>query len=177
MLSQLPEQADPRRLCEQGKSFAGRIALRDFPRLTPLLASVEGEAAFTLEFDRDPERRPRIRGQVRARLALICQRCLQTMELPVEVSFQLSPVNGPREAENLPEDYDPLLIEQALLHPQDLVEDELILAIPPAARHPEAECAISMADFVVEPDVPESRGPRKENPFAVLSKLKRDNDE
>lgn len=175
MLSQLPEQADPRRLCEQGKAFTGRVALRDLPRLTPLLTSVEGEAAFTLEFDRDEEKRLRIRGEVTASLAVLCQRCMKEMQLPVATSFCLSPVSGPVEAEGLPEEYEPLMLEDALLHPMDLIEDELILAIPPAPRHAEAECVVKMEDYrqepLVEPEVAE------DNPFAVLASLKRDSDE
>jgi len=175
MLSQLPEQADPRRLCEQGKAYAGRVALRDLPRLTPLLTSLEGEAAFTLEFDRDEESRLRIRGEVTAILAVRCQRCMQEMQLPVVMNFCLSPVSGPVEAEGLPEEYDPLMLEDALLHPLDLIEDELILAIPPAPRHAEAECAVKMEDFQQEPRVePEAA---QDNPFAVLANLKRDSDE
>jgi uncharacterized protein len=176
MLSQLQEQADPRRLCEQGKVYAGSVALRDLPRLAPLLTSQEGEAAFTLEFDRDEERRPRIRGEVTASLSLLCQRCMQDMQLPVQVSFCLTPVSGPVEAESLPDEYDPLMLEDALLHPMDLVEDELILAIPPAPRHPEAECAVKLADYRPEPEAQEPEA-AKENPFAVLAELKRDNNE
>ncbi len=176
MLSQLPEQADPRRLCEQGKAFAGSVALRDLPRLTPLLTSVEGEAAFTLEFGKDEEKRLRVRGQVTADLPVQCQRCMQEMRLAVKTAFQLSPVSGPMEAENLPLDYDPLMLDGALLHPLDLIEDELILAIPPAPRHPEAECAVKLADYQREPET-EAPKAAKVNPFAVLAELKRDNNE
>jgi len=176
MLSTLPEQADPRRLCEQGKAYAGSVALRDLPRLMPLLASQEGEAAFTLEFDQDEENRLRIRGRVTGSLPLICQRCMQVMQQAVRADFCLSPVSGPVEAENLPEDYDPLMLEQDLLHLMDLVEDELILAIPPAPRHPEADCAVKLADYAMQPEVQESRT-EEENPFAVLAQLKRDNNE
>jgi uncharacterized protein len=176
MLSQLPEQADPRRLCEQGKSFAGSVALRDLPRLTPLLTSTEGEAAFTLEFGKDEESRLRVRGEVTAELPLQCERCTQDMVLSVRTAFCLSPVSGPVEAESLPVDYDPLMLEDALLHPMDLVEDELILAIPPAPRHPEAECAVKLTDYQREPET-EAPKAAEANPFAVLAELKSDNNE
>lgn len=175
MLSQLPEQADPRRLCEQEKRYQGSVALRNFPRLAPLLTSHEGEAAFTLEFDRDAERRLRIRGQVKADLVLQCQRCLGDMTLPVNAHFQLSPVGGLQEAERLPDEYDPLLLEEPLLHPLDLVEDELILAIPPAPRHFEAQCALDVASYRAEQAETAQPDDTKENPFAALASLKNDN--
>ncbi len=175
MLSQLPEQADPLRLCEQGKDFAGRVALRDFARLAPLLTSSEGEAAFTLGFDKDGEGRARIRGHVEAVLWLVCQRCMQPMRYPVNTDFLLSPVQGLGEAESLPPEFDPLLLEERSLHPVDLVEDELILAIPPAPLHPASECGLDVAAYSA-PDDEDVAGSEKENPFAVLQQMKRDSD-
>ena len=61
-------------------------------------------------------------------------------------------------------------------NPLDLIEDELILAIPPAPRHPEAECAVKLADYQREPET-EAPKAAKVNPFAVLAELKRDNNE
>jgi len=175
MLSQLPEQADPLRLCEQGKDFAGRVALRELARLAPLLTSSEGEAAFTLGFDTDGEGRARIRGHVEAVLWLRCQRCMQPMPFAVDADFLLSPVHGSGEAESLPQEYDPLLLEDRLLHPVDLVEDELILAIPPAPRHPEVECGLDLA-ALSKPDSDDAAEIEKESPFAVLRQMKRDDD-
>ncbi|RMG36482.1 MAG: hypothetical protein D6720_05050 [Gammaproteobacteria bacterium] len=172
MLPQLPEQADPRRLCEQGKRFEGRVALNKLTRLAPLLTSSEGEAAFQLAFDQDEQGRLRIRGHVVADLQLRCQRCMESMRLPVDMAFVLSPVSGMREAEMLPEPYDPLLLEERLLHPMDLVEDELILAIPPAPRHAATECAVDLEQYRGAPEAVESA--QRENPFAALKQLKRD---
>ena len=160
MLSQPPEHADPRRLCEQGKRYEGRVALLGLPRLAPLLTSTEGEAAFTLRFDQDDEGRSRIIGHVRADLQVTCQRCMGAMTLPVDAEFKLSPVSGPREAETLPAEYDPLLLE-------------LILAIPPAPRHPEAECGVNLAVFRHEEDSAPIAEAERDNPFAALQALKR----
>ncbi len=174
MSLQLPEQADPWRLCEQGKCYEGRVALQDLARLTSLLNFTGGEAAFTLAFDRDETRRPRVRGRVCAELQLCCQRCLQSMPLAVDLVFQLSPVTGLEEAERLPEEYEPLMLDEHLLHPMDLVEDELILAIPPAPRHTAADCGVDLTDYRQE-SAPEA-AQQKENPFAPLRVLKHDND-
>lgn len=177
MLSQPPEHADPRRLCEQGKSFSGTVALRDFARLRPLLTSAEGEVAFALAFDRDTDKRLRIQGQVDVVLQVRCQRCMSDMALPVHTVFCLSPVSGPQEAESLPDHYDPLLLDGQLLRPLDLIEDELILTIPPAPRHPEDDCAVNMQRYRIEPVADKAGQARQDNPFAVLGGLKCDNDE
>lgn len=174
MLSQLPEQADPRRLCEQGKYYQGRIALQGLARLAPLLTSSEGEAAFTLRFGQDGEGRAVIRGHVNAILQVCCQRCMQPMPLAVDVGFLLSPVSGPQEAERLTPEYDPLLLDGRLLHPVDLIEDELILAIPPAPRHPEAACGVDLADYRSQDGAALPAEAEKENPFASLRQLRGD---
>ncbi|BAN69112.1 conserved hypothetical protein [endosymbiont of unidentified scaly snail isolate Monju] len=149
--------------------------MQDLARLAPLLTSTEGEAAFTLAFDHDETNRPRVRGTVRAELQVCCQRCLQSMPLAVDAAFQLSPVTGLGEAERLPAEYEPLLLDERLLRPMDLVEDELILAIPPAPRHAAADCGVDLADYRQE-SAPEA-SQRKESPFAALRALKRDSDD
>jgi len=97
------------------------------------------------------------------------------MPLVVDAAFQLSPVSGPEEAERLPVEYEPLLLDERLLHPMDLIEDELILAIPPAPRHAAADCGVDMADYRQEPALEAPQ--REENPFAALRALKRDSDD
>jgi len=180
MLSQLPEQTNPWRLCEQGKFYEGSIALQNLHRLAPLLASTEGEVDFTLEFDRDLERRRRIRGHITAKLVVTCQRCIHDMPLDVDNQFQLSPVKGPQEAENLPSEYDPLLLDDDMLNLLDLVEDELILAIPPAPRHAEEHCTMDLAKINNQVDplwAAAKQEVAKDSPFAALAGFKPDRKE
>jgi uncharacterized protein len=175
MLSLLPDFADPLRLCSLGKVYEGTIALAEFPRLAPLLASTEGEAAFALAFAQDEERRPGVRVQVRARLLIECQRCLGPMAFEVDSVSQLAVVSGPDEAQRLPAELDPLLVEDGQVVLRSLIEDELILAVPPAPAHAEAECAVRLGEVNAGPAVaaePEAGG--KPNPFAALAALKRD---
>lgn len=179
MLSLVPEKADPHRLCEQGKTFEGAVPLGRLLRLTPLLASEQGEAAFVLAFDKDAEKRYRVQGHVRATLQLVCQRCVGHMSLEVDSSFSLALVGGPQEAEQLPEEYEPLMPEEETIRLLDLVEDELILAIPPAPRHSMDECPVkldSVNQEQIESAAPAEEPEEKENPFAVLAALKRNNE-
>lgn len=176
MLSLLPDFADPLRLCSLGKVYEGTIALADLPRLAPLLTSTEGEAAFALAFAMDEEHRPRIRVQVNARLVVECQRCLGPLTYEVDSASDLAVVSGPDEAERLPAELDPLLVEDGELALRSLIEDELILAIPPAAMHDAEECAVSLDAVNAGPPSSDERGgEEKPNPFAALAALKSDN--
>jgi len=177
MLSLLPDFADPLRLCALGKAYEGAIPLADLSRLAPLLTSTEGEAAFVLAFQMDAERRPSVRVKVRANLPVPCQRCLNSMVQAVELETRLVVVKGPDEAERLPEDVDPLLVGDDRFVLRSLVEDELLLAIPPAPRHEPEDCNVNLdqvnahAEQQVEPTDSVAG-----HPFAVLAGWKSDSE-
>ena len=175
MLSLLPDFADPTRLCALGKAYEGAIPLADLPRLAPLLTSTEGEAAFVLAFQMDVDRRPTVRVSIRAKLPVQCQRCLDTMIHEVDSESRLVVVRGPEEAERLPDDVDPLLVGDDRLALRSLLEDELILAIPPAPKHRTEDCSVKLDELNVQPGQHvESANEEAEHPFAALADWKSD---
>lgn len=164
---------DPWQDCSKGREYHGAYPLSEFDRLTPLLASLEGEAAFALRFGQDDDRRPVITGRVNAELSLVCQRCLHAMALSVSSEVALSPVSGLEESARLPESLDPLLVADGTVRLRDIVEDELIVAVPVIARHGDSECQLS-----IEPvSDGETQSQRAESPFAVLASLKKSGDD
>jgi uncharacterized protein len=176
MLSLLPDYADPERLCGLGKVYQGRLALSDLPRLSAVLAEPTGEASFSLVFGMDVEKRSIISVSVQAGLVVQCQRCLDTMVQPVESHTKLAVVRGPDEAGRLPAELDPLIVDGDPVNLRSLVEDELLLAVPNAPMHREADCAVSLesVNTVVRDAMPSSadEGPQA-SPFAALAGLKR----
>lgn len=175
MSSRLPEFIDPRRLASQGGRYSGTVELGDLPRLSGALVDTAGVAEFNLEFYRDNRKRARIKGQIQADLVLECQRCLGAMVLPVSAVLDLAVIQVPEEAERLPESCDPVWVEEDTLRLLDLVEDELILAIPQVPRHEPDTCRMASvnplqgetADQEQEDDASD-----KPNPFAVLAGFK-----
>jgi len=175
MLSLLPDYADPLRLCALGKAYEGAVPFAELPRLAPLLTSTEGEAAFALVFQTDAEGRPAVTVRVRATLRLQCQRCLDTVEHAVDAESHLVVVSGPDEAERLPDDVDPLLVEDERVALRSLIEDELILAIPPAPRHRPEACGVRLDEHTAPTGEPAADTENdRENPFAALANWKRD---
>ena len=171
MSGRLPEFIDPWRLADQGKRFAGHIELDKLPRLAAVLMDTAGTADFDLLFDRDNRRRATIKGFVRSSLKLECQRCLERLELPVDARVSLAVIEVAAEAERLPEEYAPILIEEDRLPLLDLVEDELLLAIPQIPRHELEQCPIKIevTDSTTMDQEPDDE---RANPFAVLAGLK-----
>lgn len=170
MSSHLPEFVDPWRAADLGKSFSGRVAIADLPRLVEIAMSPKGEVELALTFSRDGKKRACVQGFVRATLTLECQRCLGAMDFPVEAELNLAMVESPAEAERLPETYDPMMIEEPRIRLLDIVEDELLLSIPQIPKHPSDHCNTSYV--APEPQLLETDVAERENPFAVLAELK-----
>ncbi|WP_295880765.1 YceD family protein [uncultured Thiohalocapsa sp.] len=174
MCDALPQSVDPRRLAELQRELAGTLPLSRLPRLAQLVLSdptaEPGCAAYRLAFRRDASGRDLVQGEVTATLRLRCERCNGVLELPVASTFTLAVVDGLDEAARLPEDYEPLLPEEATLDPATLVEDELLLAVPTVPRHPVGACS---APAYTEPEGDASPASGEPSPFAALEGLKR----
>lgn len=172
MFAKLPDYADLYSLCDKGSMFSGRVECSDLSRLAPLLHDAQGEAEYKLTFRRDNEGRCVIENVVKADLNLVCQRCLGALPYQVNSVTQISPVTGAQEARQLPDHYEPLLITEPRLRLADLIEDELILAVPDVPRHSEADCAVNLADLNQGAVSDSAAQSEEKSPFAVLAGLK-----
>ncbi|GBE09831.1 hypothetical protein BMS3Bbin12_00827 [bacterium BMS3Bbin12] len=171
MPRRLPEHLDPLRRVEQGAVLRGWVALRRMERLARSLCDVQGRVDVELHFDRDAQRIPFVRGRVQARLTMICQRCLEPMEMRIERDLLLALVHSEAEAGRLPAKYEPLLVTPAPMDVAGIVEDELLLALPIVPLHAAGEpCRVRTPYRAGDDDgVAQVR-----HPFAVLGRLKRD---
>ncbi|KAF1013749.1 MAG: Large ribosomal RNA subunit accumulation protein YceD [Stenotrophomonas maltophilia] len=149
------------------RRFDGQVALADMSRLQGLVADTEGECVFSLEFGRDEILRVSyVELTIDTALPLICQRSMQRFLLPVKMVQRLGLIRDEDEESSLPEDYEALLVpEDGQLAPLELVEDELVLAVPVVPLSPDGE--------PVERDwAPTQEESDKANPFAALAALK-----
>lgn len=152
------------------RGFEGRLPLSSMPRLRDSLFDAEGEVEFALDFDQDALQVPYVELRIDAQLPLQCQRSLQRFLFPVKVVQRLGLLRAGADEESaeaaLPEGYEALLVaEDGALRPADLVEDELILALPVVPVDPGSESV--ERDWPVQPDE-EVRA----NPFSALVSLK-----
>lgn len=152
------------------RGFEGRLPLSSMPRLRNSLFDAEGEVEFSLDFDQDALQVPCVELRIDAQLPLQCQRSLQRFLFPVKVVQRLGLLRAGADEESaeaaLPEGYEALLVaEDGALRPADLVEDELILALPVVPVDPGSESV--ERDWPVQPDE-EVRA----NPFSALVSLK-----
>ena len=96
-------------------------------------------------------------------VALICQRCLQPMSVPLHLrsKFLVAANEDAADALDSDDDFD-VVVGSATFELDTLIEDEVILALPLAPRH--AVCPDGRTDA--------SDGVRKPSPFAALAALK-----
>ena len=174
MSARLPEIVDPWRLADRGKSIAGQLALAELPRMTEVLMDSGGIVRFELNFSKDAKNRIRINGFVRAGLGLECQRCLELMMLPVDSKLDLVVVEVPAEAERIPDACEPVLAQNGQLRVVDLIEDELLLAIPQVPMHDIKVCSMISSGTNGNEQEDNREETDTVNPFAILSSFKAD---
>lgn len=169
MSAEVPEMLDAWRMVAARRGFEGRQPLSSLPRLREALFDDEGEVTFALDFDRDALQVPYVELRIEAALPLQCQRTLQRFLLPVRVVQRLGLLRAGKDSDEaaLPPGYEALLVaEDGMLHPLELVEDELILAVPLVPVKPGSETV--ERDWPVQADE-ETRA----NPFSALAALKK----
>jgi uncharacterized protein len=164
MSGALPERVDASRMVQARRSFQGKLPLASFARLRESLAAGEGEAHYDLEFGKDELGVAYLAVRVDADVPLTCQRTLEVYRQPIHVDQRLGLIGEESEEAALPPGYEPLLIADGQLSLADVIEDELILALPVVPLKPGAplEWHDEGADEASEP-----------KPFAALAEFKK----
>lgn len=164
MLDCLPEHIEPVGLADAGRSFRGQLAVSGFHRLAGLLADRNGNLQVQIELRRDDRCIRVLRGRVEGQIRLTCQRCLEPLEYPLDLAFSLGIVSGEDELAQLPDGYEPLLVDGEPLLTSAVIEDEILLAVPAVPVHRDGErCDSGYRNRPM---------PGRDNPFSVLEKLK-----
>lgn len=154
------------------RSFHGVLPVASMPRLVAALAGDRGEVEYDLEFGDDQFGTHCLGVRAKAVVVLECQRTLQPFELPVEVDVRLGLIKDERDEAGLPPGFEPLLLDSGAVNPVRVIEDELLLALPPFPVKPGVEAEMKTWDgsgwISAARDDAEATEVEKENPFAVL---------
>lgn len=177
MFAELDRLLEPGALAARAAELQVESPLREWPRLAAL--DPEGAASGrTLRVDvawrEDEDGAALLDGQLEVRLAAVCQRCLEEMELQLRVEPKL--FFG--RAEALGETAAAAGFEVCELEPgitlRQLLEDEVLLSIPAFPVHERSEECGELAGELAQLE-PAQGGKSVSSPFAVLADLKRKN--
>lgn len=164
----LPRMVDPRKFAQQGISIDGVVAVAEMPRLLSALAGDSAEITAELEFCIAEEGRKTLRGKASSTVEVVCQRCLDSMPLELEVEFNLAVVWDEDQAVALPKYLDPWIHGEGVADLYSVIEEELLLDLPMVSYH-EVECVARerfQSGELVETPEP------VDNPFQMLKQLK-----
>jgi uncharacterized protein len=169
MSAHLPAVIDVWRMVAAKRQFEGTLPLSAFTRLRDSLVDSEGECRYVLGFGRDAGNQAFVEVRAEAELPLLCQRTLERYLHRVRLVQQLGLITSEAQESALPEQMEPLLVpESGEMQAIDLVEDELILALPVVPIDPDSTAP--SAEWQDEAESEQSEQTR--NPFGVLSALK-----
>ena len=173
MQNRLPERVDPFSMADANRRLSGEIPAAQLKRLANLLNTSDTSLAVDVAFGVAEQGVRTVSGVVRGELVLTCQRCLGRMRFPVNISFTLALARGLEEAERLPAGVEPIIVDENTLSIVEMVEDEVLLALPivPAHQGTEGSCTPGSADRSGDQGrALDDQAPA--NPFAVLAGLK-----
>ncbi|MBI2734717.1 MAG: DUF177 domain-containing protein [Aquabacterium sp.] len=191
-----PRKLDIEAFIESGETMQGQLPLTDLARLAQELAKDADAAALPpiswSATGRQVAQRvggPQLWLDLKAegQMAMECQRCLHAVTMPMLVDHSIRFVKDEAAAAELDADSeDDVLALSRQFDLMDLIEDELIMALPIVPRHdqcPTDVARLMSADTEALPPggVPESADEAqattasgRPNPFAVLASLKKD---
>lgn len=181
----LPDRLDLRHLAQSGDILTGEGALSAFPRLAAG-ATVDAADALSrqVHWSAQAEWRRAVAAPgvdalqapvlwlhliASAELPVVCQRCLASVVEPLAVDrwFRFVADEATADAEDEDSDED-VLVFQPAFNLTELIEDELIMALPLVPMHDVCPTALPTS---AGPQVDDA--PPRPNPFAVLQQIKK----
>ncbi|HJD44575.1 MAG TPA: DUF177 domain-containing protein [Candidatus Paenalcaligenes intestinipullorum] len=155
-----------------GEQRAGELTVSQLSRATEGLPSQKDQVfTWSAQGRVDSTGRAFIHLKIDGYMMLSCQRCMKPMQWPVQVDNHLEVVTTEAELDLDEEDVEgpDRILASTRFDLFELIEDEIILALPYVARHDECP---SLPEGYPQEDEPDFTSD-KPNPFAVLSKLKK----
>ncbi len=167
----IPAYVDPRKLADRAAVIEGEIELTRFARLCSAV-KIDGNMQVYVHakfvFGRDEQHTVVFHSSLDVEVAMVCQRCLELVKLPIHSECDYAVVNEGGNSQHLPKEYEVLEVGEDPLDLLALVEDELLLALPIVPLHDPNDCQAPGAQ------PPQGDQADRPNPFSVLAQLKRD---
>lgn len=163
------DPVDATLLAGRAAAVVRRYSLQDLPRGQRAGALPGTEMAMEFRFG-SAESGVAVDTHLEGKVVLICQRCLQPVELPVTSDSLLAILGTDAAADELPEDREPVVADATRLDLGWLADEEVLLALPLVAMH-DAFCAPAEVDTDDAGVEAPPAGERRHRPFENLRDL------
>jgi len=129
-----------------GQTLRDSLPVSGLTRLRESLYDAGGRIDFVVTGGHDARHRPTLHLEVSGLLHLRCQRCLGNLDYPLRIGTTLLLLANPPDTggEDAASEEGDWIEPSTALDIGGLVEDEIILDLPYAPRHPEGKCAVNL---------------------------------
>ena len=162
-MKQLPEKIALDKAVNGQRHYQGTLELKQLKRLTDMLADDSGAVEYSIQFERAARILGKAQVKVKTELTLTCTISAKKFMFPVEIVSDIGFIDDLAYEDLLGVNMEASWVEQGMINPLEIIEDELILAVPDAPFNENHE-----DDNLNETNVTDE----KPNPFAVLKNLK-----
>lgn len=136
----LPLHVPARASVARRARFGGVLPIAKLPRLAEALPSSEGELKVDLQAGTDAGGASQLTGAVSGEVELVCQRCLRSFRQALTVGIDLRLVESEADEARLMQECEPYQVLDDRLPLHDIVEDEVLLALPLSPKCGQADC-------------------------------------
>lgn len=151
----------------QSQRYMGELLVKALPRLKQALADDSGSLQVEIVATR-VLRRAAMVGNIQGQVMLQCQRCEKPFPYALKTAVDLRLVSSDEEERQLLKNCEPYWVHDDSLLMHEMIEDEVLLALPMLPRCDSCENSVQAAPLTTDRDEHSDR----ENPFAALKKLK-----
>jgi uncharacterized protein len=132
-------------LADRGVTLKGELDISKLPRLVSLLHSDVGSVKAELTFRQRRDDWLAAELEYRASVHLVCQRCLEPFRHELDGCVHTALADAAAVPTSVPEGFEPFELAGGRLQPAQLIEDELIVAVPLVPKHARLEDCGSLA--------------------------------
>jgi len=161
----LPEKINFFNFAKKEVKLNGDYKVSELSRLSDIASNENDKVEVDLFFHLENGKIPCVEGIIKSKLVLNCQRCLDNLQLDLNVLFDIAFARNEFQASSLDGKFEIYLIgDDEELETKDLITDEILLSIPMAPSH-NYDCGLKTDKGNIVEEV-------LEHPFDVLKNIK-----
>lgn len=158
----------PSDCARSNRKWQGSLSLTAFPRLYEAVGKLNETVTVRLEFSLDENGRIRACGEIQTKTKLRCPNCTLEKEVPFSITLDVRLVRSEREACEIFDDFDAIVVLDDKITLQELVEDDVLLNIPSRVCDDQQACPRRHGKTEAIP-------PTTHRPFANIGQLMKEN--